>query len=129
MLLTNEALDEIEHDRLTPDHEIVEILRKEVRLLLHSGDLQRIYQVSPYNTERTWLIEEISKPRIRAALRDAKDLKVAHWEYVVSAHTAAVSFALRAGDSLRDFKDQPYADEFVPVRLYYDDDDLNIRHA
>ncbi len=112
-------MKELELGHLQPDPAISEILHKEVRELLRSGDLRAIYELTPHNTERTRLIEEISTPRIKLALSD-KRLKIAHWEYVINAHASAVSFALRAAKSLNDFKDAPYADELVPMRLYYD---------
>lgn len=118
-MFTASFMKELELDAWQPDPEVSEILAKEVRLLLKSGDLRAIYELTPHNTERTRLIEEISQPRIKKALSD-KALKIAHWEYVVSAHDTAVSFALRAAKSLNDFKDAPYADQLVPMRLYYD---------
>jgi len=119
MKFTDAALDLLEAGRWQPDPDIKEILRKEVRLLCSTGDLLAIYELTPHNTERTRLIEEISTPRIKAALSD-KRLKIAHWEYCISAHDSAVSFSLRAARNLNDFKDAPYADELVPLRLYYD---------
>lgn len=124
-MLTAEFLDTAEALRWTPDPEITEILNAEVRLLCTSGDLENIYRVSAWNTERTWLIEEISKPRVKHALSNRK-LRIAHWEYVIAAHDTAVSFSLRAASSLHEFKDAPYADRLVSMRLRYDLDDDRI---
>lgn len=117
MKFTDAALDMMESQRWQPDPDIAELLHKEIRKLLHSGDLDAIYQLTPHNSERTRLIEEISNPRVWKAL---KDMKMARWEYPITCHSSAVSFALRAAKSLNDFKDAPYADELVPMRLYYD---------
>jgi len=117
MKFTDAALDLLEAGRWQPDPAIAELLKSETRTLLQSGDLEAIYQLTPHNSERSLLISEVSEPRVKKAL---KGLKIVQWEYPITCHSSAVSFALRAARNLNDFKDAPYADELVPLRLYYD---------
>lgn len=119
--MPTDGLIELAHSERwsNPQHLQIE-LNAEIRRLTagnEKSELAAIYRHTPYNSERTQLIYQVSEPRIRERMRR---MKMATWEWVITAHNSAVSFALRASENLSHFKDQPYADDIVPVRLYWD---------
>ena len=120
-MFTASFMKELELERWENPSDLQIELNGETRRLVSGGpasELAAIYRHTPYNSERTQLIYQLSEPRIRERMRK---LKMAKWELVICAHNQAVSFSLRASENLNEFKEQPYADELVPIRLFWDE--------
>lgn len=97
----------------TPDWLQIE-LDAEIRRLMAGGYLKEIYRQTPDNSERGWLIAELSHPYFQRVL-DAKWI-----EYPITAHNDGVSFSVRVGKNQAQLYQSPFADRFVPVRLFFD---------